>query len=407
MSRIDLLPELSDRLDRLVPAEERLVADWEDILRRVVPPSAPAPRRRHRRLQLVLVAVVLFLLFVGIATGTYFALRGSGDSAHGLTIVFDESAGPNSSAAIAAVEPNGHLKVLWTCPRPNQFCGHPTSIAWSADGKKLAFTMDEIGGRSGYVGLHIVDAVSGRDLQLPRMGRRDTSPQQSRSFFEKYWRRGTRQLGCPWPTGVAWSHDGSKLAYSCAWPSRRPKRRIFVIRADGSGRTALPTRTSGALLPSWSPDGKWIAFATHLGSGSNFSSRSRIYVVGLDGSHRRLVARVGTAPAWSPDGRTIAYRARCGLRLVTPRGRDVTPPALAAGCREIRRPGFPAWSPDGSRLAIASWSGVYVLDADGTDLSRVTEVSGTGVMGSGRPAWTPTPRVVLAPQLPPRRSRCC
>ena len=51
-------------------------------------------------------------------------------------------------------------KVIWHCPG-TVFCGQPVSFAWAPDGKRVAFSLDEIGGLSTYVGLHVV--ASSRD----------------------------------------------------------------------------------------------------------------------------------------------------------------------------------------------------------------------------------------------------
>jgi len=413
MSSMDLVPELAERLDRYVPADTTVAPDWNDILRRAESPSAPSPRRRRRRLRLALVAVGLFLLLGAIATGTYLALRGGGGGrAAGLTIFTGDPTPPPSTrqcrkfgcgpgAAIGTVLPDGRVKILWRCPHPGYFCGDMTSMAWSADGRKLAFTMDEIGGRSAYVGLHIVDVRTGRDHQLPSPGKGDPARQHSRAFFVRFGRRALRDLGCPFPRGVAWSADGTKLAYVCGLTGSRPRTRIFVLRADGSHRRLVRTATQFVASPSLSPDGTAVAFAT-----GTQALDSSVYVVNLDGSHRDLVAHEATGPAWSPDGRTIAYRAKCGLRLVTPQGNDVTTVALTRTCG-LTSPGFPAWSTDSTKLAFAARSGVYVVNADGGGLTRVTGQTGRGVFGPIPPSWTPEPRVVRRREVSQVRSPCC
>ena len=97
----------------------------------------------------------------------------------------------------------------------------------------------------------------------------------------------------------------------------------------------------------------------------------KIYTIALDGSHRRLVATGGTASAWSPDGRVIAYQTHCGIRLVTPAGKDVT--STVNSCGAIGESSPPVWSPDGTKLAFETKSGVYVMNANGSDLHRVSQ----------------------------------
>jgi hypothetical protein len=96
-----------------------------------------------------------------------------------------------------------------------------------------------------------------------------------------------------------------------------------------------------------SPDGTQIAFA--FGT----RSRSAIYLFGLSASRRTLLV-AGSAPAWSPDGNTIAYRVDCGVKLATPRGKDVTPFLGPFRCQAIGVPGTPVWSPDGKKIAIGT-----------------------------------------------------
>ncbi len=413
----DLSPVLAAELDRLVTPDETVTIDWEDVLRRVEPARAPAPRRRpHRRgVRVLIVAIAIFVLMAAIATGTYLALRSDGGDEGALTIVTGGAAARGDDAtAIREIEPDGRLRILWRCPHPNVFCGEMTSLAWSPDGRRLAFTMDEIGGSSGYIGLHIVDTVTGRDLQLPRTGLRDSTPAQPPAFGRIWWRRSIRQLGCVFPVEVAWSPDSRQLAYSCALAGPRaqevgfgphPRSRIFVIRDDGSGRRAIPTGTERSGSPSWSPDGRRIAFAGCTSCST--AGSTNVYVVNLNGTGRRLVARDGDSPTWSPNGRTIAYRGTCGIKLVTPAGKDVTPSAVADACGARPR-GYPAWSLDGKRIAIGMQRGVYLINADGSGLVRVTRVApGTPGFGTQRPAWTPTPRVVHSRQVFSVRSPCC
>jgi dipeptidyl aminopeptidase/acylaminoacyl peptidase len=359
--------------------------------------SPVATRVRTRQLTVGLV-VALALVVVGAATATYLVTRGTATpppkGPSELTVLMD---GGNGVSGIAAVGPAGRLRSVWRCPERGIFCGDLTSIAWSPDGKHLAFTLDEIGGMSGYIGLHIVNVATGADLHLPSFRIAHISRPQPPSFFPRFRRKAVEQLGCLFPNDVAWSPDGRRLAYSCYSASLR-RSAIFTIHADGTGWTRVPTGPSQAHWPAWSPDGKQIAFATQstalVRNQHRVVARSSVYVVGLDGTGRRLVARDASAPAWSPDGHTVAYESACrGIRLVTLEGVDVTPgtnagqPCPAIGPRVGQA--VPTWSPDGTALAIATPKGVYVTAADGTGTRRATPVTSLGILGSGRPAWTP------------------
>ena len=81
------------------------------------------------------------------------------------------------------------------------------------------------------------------------------------------------------------------------------RRDIYVMNADGSEVTRLTDSDIGGAHPTWSPDGRRIAFVSYR--------HGQIYVMNADGSE---VTRLTDddfggvdAPAWSPDGRHIAF----------------------------------------------------------------------------------------------------
>jgi hypothetical protein len=272
----------------------------------------------------------------------------------------------------------GWSRTLWHCPG-GIWCGQPVSMGWSRDGRRLALTLDEIGGTSGYVGLHVIDVVTGHDRQIPAGAPATTAEASFAAYRPKIFRR----LGCAPPTDLAWSPDGSRLAYRCpsnGWMPATHGDHINVIRIDGTGYRTVPTPTP-AFWPSWSPDGRLIAFSSGLAP-----ARSSLYTAALDGTQRHLLAHAAAAPAWSPDGQTIAYESACGVRLVTPGGQDVTPSGSPCG---IPFAGRPVWSPDGSMLAIQTSKAIYELRADGSDSRLLTRRAGPSWYGQqpGRPAW--------------------
>ncbi len=88
----------------------------------------------------------------------------------------------------------------------------------------------------------------------------------------------------------------ARIAYSCNGG-------ICVIYPDGSRRQQLTRDLFIDSYPSWSPDGRTIAFTGNLG-------RTVIDIINADGSaRRRLTMRSAdeALPAWSPDGRTISF----------------------------------------------------------------------------------------------------
>ena len=99
----------------------------------------------------------------------------------------------------------------------------------------------------------------------------------------------------------AWSPDRKRIAFV-------RNGNIHVMRADGTGIRRL-TRGSINLYPAWSPRGDLIAFSS---TRARNGGESEIYVMKADGSQvRRLThgPRYGgsTQPVFSPDGRYVVF----------------------------------------------------------------------------------------------------
>ncbi len=381
MSGADLDPRLAGALARIAPVEPGLTGNWEDVVARVLArggrQAVPGLLRRGRPRLRVAVAVALVLLLAGVATATYLAVRSSGGRSvtGGLSLIVSGGASLHAKEQVAVVGPGGRLRVVWQCPQPT-YCGHLVSMAWSRDGRRLALGFDLLAAPTTYLGLHVVDVATGSDLHVPPVA--STAPPRAVVAAAR------KALGgCLAPYDLAWSADGSHLAYICAREPLSPPGRLFVIRADGTGARRLPAGGANAASPTWSPDGR-IAFVRDGG----------IWVASADGRRVQHVASEASAPSWSPDGRTIAYwsTGRCrGVRLVRPDGRDVTPRARGFRCGAFPKAGRPVWSPDGSQLAIGTEDGVFVMHADGSQPERVTRQSGGGVFATGRPSWSQGP----------------
>jgi polyisoprenoid-binding protein YceI len=181
-----------------------------------------------------------------------------------------------------------------------------------------------------------------------------------------------------------WSPDGRRIAYARAEPyqfSSPPS--VHVIRADGSGRRDL-TPGEASSQPDWSPDGRQIAVASVTGWGDV----NKISIVPLDGSAAGTLARTpslaDSEPRWSPDGRRLAVSAYGG-----PGNDDVAllDPATGRFQRLTTSPSYehsPAWSPDGRRIAYVRDGAIHVMRADGSGDRRLTRGR-----RDAAPAWSP------------------
>ena len=131
---------------------------------------------------------------------------------------------------------------------------------------------------------------------------------------------------------------------------------LVVVDVDtGAKRLLAPTRGVLAQDPSWSPDGRWIAFSRQRKAFSG----SDLYAVSPDGRHAHALVRAPDVarPAWSPDGRMVAYLEGSASAATNRRGVFVVR-SDGSGRRRIGTSddfGRLAWSPDSSELAWANF----------------------------------------------------
>ena len=165
----------------------------------------------------------------------------------------------------------------------------------------------------------------------------------------------------------SWSPDGRRMAFNtCFDPCGTMA--ITAMNDDGSWRVNLPGE---GRWPSWSNDGRRFALVPSVTGGLHFMD--------MDGGNLTLVVDPPadeSTPSWFPDGRKIAYTqidpstGNSNVYVVDVDGFNHT--ALTSrGLDEA-----PKWSPDGSRLIfISSRDGdrdVYVMDDDGGNVRSLT-----------------------------------
>jgi TolB protein len=201
----------------------------------------------------------------------------------------------------------------------------------------------------------------------------------------------------------SWSPDGRQIAFS-RWTTPWG---IYTANADGSNERLLFS-SDVARTPIWSPDGSQIAFYFQT---QGFTAPVQICIPGglcirippqlqtewhlgvvdvADGYFRQPYNdRFSFAPAWSTDGEWILYDGDHGLSMTTvegPNNRVFT---------ENVHDHFPVTSPDGTRIAFMHWQHdhweIYVMNADGSGRWPLTSSSALLERRPNNvsPAWSP------------------
>ena len=178
-----------------------------------------------------------------------------------------------------------------------------------------------------------------------------------------------------WPT---FSPDGRQVAF--AWEGEQQDNfDIYVTLVGSSEVRRLTSHAAVDSAPQWSPDGKWIAYVR-----SESPTSHRILVMSSLGGSERTLSEFPLRPTatWSPDGRYVVAGGASeaggadqnnGIYLVPV---DIGEPRPITRAVAPANDGWPAFSPDGRRLAYATCQGqdltyrdncyIQVLDLDST-----------------------------------------
>jgi len=319
-------------------------------------------------------------------------------------IVFSSDRQNDNGIKLWTMNPDGSNQIQLTFESerspnlPSYLPVYDVAPKWSPDGTKIAFhsnqDLDLENPSPGDCSVYIMDYQSRKVQRLV--------------FFDQL-RSSTFE---PAVIGkVEWSPDGSKFVFPVKEiivgdPDEATTTNIYSVNIDGSGAAKLTDDvqvTTVNAYPTWSPDGKQIAF------GKLTALINEIDVMNADGSNPHAIAKFapGDYPAWvswSPDGSRILFVRNGEPCLTSSCFQIYTVKSDGTGLAQVTHTPSshedPTWSPDGTKIAYSQYTTgpryvVYVINADGTDEHEISNHA-VGI-GDSDVDWQP----LLAPPSDP------
>lgn len=230
------------------------------------------------------------------------------------------------------------------------YAGH-AAPRWSPDGKQVMFSATDPNSRTS--DLFVINADGTGLRKLGQGARADWSPDGKQIafddgreiFVQNLDGQGRERVSTG--RGPRWSPDGSQMAFV-------EDSMLYTIDFVTGQRRALFAQPFALLYRGvcWSPDGRHIALVAQPVQGP----RRQLLIVSSQGSDHGVRARLQTeggmssSPSFSPDGKKLAYSAAYLIMIVEvdPTRRPRMPPG------QKHRNFEPDWSPDGQWLLFTS-----------------------------------------------------
>lgn len=168
----------------------------------------------------------------------------------------------------------------------------------------------------------------------------------------------------------SWSPDGKKIAFQAYWDGNW---HIYTVNTDGSGLKQMTSGEFDHREPHWSPDGTTLAFS------SDKNGSYDIWTLQIVSEQMKAVTSAEgneSGPAWSPDGANLAYVSETdgNFQLVTQSAESSEASSLYAAKGKLTGA---SWSPDGNQVLINEHKDVTAnlmrVGADGQGTSTLSE----------------------------------
>ncbi len=242
----------------------------------------------------------------------------------------------------------------------DQFDSWPS---WSPDGSRVAYVHETVDSAAGNtMEIYVMNADGSNPTRLTVNNAIDYMP--------------------------SWSPDGSRIAfisnraYEAAGYDYSSPCDIYVMKADGTKPTRLTTHGVDSRI-AWSPDGSRIAY-----------SDGGIWVMKADGTNPTFLVD-GSQPAWSPDGTRIAFTSwQNGADRIMMMKADGT------GSTSLVDGSYPAWSPDSAGIAFVRGGDIYRIHTDGTGEIGLTTSHTYGNVKEAPAWWGPASSGTITTRTP-------
>jgi dipeptidyl aminopeptidase/acylaminoacyl peptidase len=189
------------------------------------------------------------------------------------------------------------------------------------------------------------------------------------------------------------SPDGQRIAFVVTTIDEQEheyRSTIWMASTDGGEARRFTMGVSNTTNPSWSPDGRWLAFVSEReGEQSdkddkeqkkNGKGKSQVWLIPTDGGEARQLTFMqhgASNPVWSPDSRHLIFSAAVG-----PADEETGEGKLLPKARVIDRLWYRL---DGVGFIYERRSHLFLIDITGGDPQQITD----GDWDDGDPAWSP------------------